>query len=282
MLKTESYKLNLFVLSSIIILAIAAIISFLFFDSSISSKIYDPHKTYDEFPGVFLIKSLGKTYVPLWLIFIWGFFSKRIEIILYAAIALVLTFVIVGPSKVIFERQRPNIYFGNLSKVQNGKQTNESEQKSSHKHKADNQSFPSGDTATIFAMVIVVSPFLPPLSFAFLICVAFAVGAMRVIGVVHYPSDVLAGAVIGIICGRAGIWLCDKWLQKNPFPFGQQWRIIALIGVLLIPALALISKGLQNLFLFLLSAAALAALFYVTLIIQRILINNKKVAAADN
>lgn len=67
-------------------------------------------------------------------------------------------------------------------------------------------SFPSGHAATSFAGAIVLAWLLPRLRAA-LIVLAALVAFSRVYVGVHYPSDVLAGAVIGATIGLLAITL---------------------------------------------------------------------------
>jgi len=68
----------------------------------------------------------------------------------------------------------------------------------------DRFSFPSGHTAGAFLMATVVSSFFPLMSAVFFAW-AFLVGLSRIYLGVHYPTDVLAGMVVGICCGTTGI-----------------------------------------------------------------------------
>lgn len=58
-------------------------------------------------------------------------------------------------------------------------------------------SFPSGHTTAAFITAIHLAIYLPQLALVFLL-VAMVVGISRVYLAVHYPSDVLVGAIIGI------------------------------------------------------------------------------------
>ena len=40
-------------------------------------------------------------------------------------------------------------------------------------------------------------------------------GLSRLYVGVHYPSDVLAGAIIGTLCGLGGLWLVDRWEKRH-------------------------------------------------------------------
>ncbi|MCI0415789.1 phosphatase PAP2 family protein [bacterium] len=71
---------------------------------------------------------------------------------------------------------------------------------------ADQFSFPSGHTSAAFLVLTVMSTvynwlFLP------LCLLALMIGASRVYLGVHYPSDVVAGAFLGLGCGNLALWL---------------------------------------------------------------------------
>jgi undecaprenyl-diphosphatase len=63
-------------------------------------------------------------------------------------------------------------------------------------------SFPSGHTATSFACATVLSYFVPRAAPAFYL-LALAIGFSRIYVGVHWPLDVLGGAVLGIAVGVA-------------------------------------------------------------------------------
>lgn len=73
------------------------------------------------------------------------------------------------------------------------------------KHPA-HYSFPSGHTASSFAVSMVMLLMLPAL-FVPVIVYACLMGFSRMYLLVHYPTDVIAGAVLGIICGTVAVTL---------------------------------------------------------------------------
>ena len=69
----------------------------------------------------------------------------------------------------------------------------------------DQFSFPSGHAASAFLMMTLLANFFPILRIPMFFW-ATTVGIARVYLGVHYPTDVLAGAILGIVTARIGIW----------------------------------------------------------------------------
>jgi membrane-associated phospholipid phosphatase len=67
------------------------------------------------------------------------------------------------------------------------------------------QSFPSGHSATAMGLAIGLSRLYPQARWYFLALAAFT-GLQRVVSSAHYPSDVLAGAAVAMIC----CWLIER------------------------------------------------------------------------
>jgi undecaprenyl-diphosphatase len=70
-------------------------------------------------------------------------------------------------------------------------------------------SFPSGHAATSFACATALSVLAPRLAPAFVV-LACAIGYSRVYVGVHYPLDVVGGAVLGVLVGTAVLALLRR------------------------------------------------------------------------
>lgn len=79
----------------------------------------------------------------------------------------------------------------------------------------DPNSFPSGHTNAGFAFAIAVCMSAPKKWMKIAaVCAAAVMGLSRLYVGVHFPSDVLAGAVIGSLCGLAGAWVVKEAWER--------------------------------------------------------------------
>lgn len=85
-------------------------------------------------------------------------------------------------------------------------------------------SFPSGHSASSFAGAAVLSNYFKKYA-PFFFCLAFLIAFSRLYLYVHYPTDVLAGITLGLLCGKASIVL-SKYItgriDKNKY--GTFWN----------------------------------------------------------
>ncbi len=74
----------------------------------------------------------------------------------------------------------------------------------------DHWSFPSGHTATVVALMTALW-WLWPRHLLFYILVAAIVAAARIVVGAHYPSDVIAGALVAVLATRWVVWVFARW-----------------------------------------------------------------------
>ena len=68
------------------------------------------------------------------------------------------------------------------------------------------KSFPSRHVFSVFVIAATWLYFYPMVG-VFFLAAGVLLAAVRVLGGVHFPRDVLAGAILGLLCGGAGMWL---------------------------------------------------------------------------
>jgi undecaprenyl-diphosphatase len=107
------------------------------------------------------------------------------------ALALALSHIPVHIVKKLFPRKRPYLML---------------EKTSFHSNPLQDHSFPSGHTTAIFSVIIPYMIYVPMLSFL-LIPLGVCVGISRIYLGLHYPSDVLAGGLLGSCMGTLCYYL---------------------------------------------------------------------------
>jgi len=75
-------------------------------------------------------------------------------------------------------------------------------------------SFPSGHTTSSFAVAGVLAKYFKKYAFGFF-SLAFLIAFSRLYLYVHYPTDILAGTVLGLICSKIVIYLFNKANHNN-------------------------------------------------------------------
>lgn len=76
----------------------------------------------------------------------------------------------------------------------------------SHIRPADRFSFPSGHTSGAFLFALFLSILFPPWTVAFFLW-ASMVACSRVLLGLHFPSDILFGLIVGLVCTGISIWI---------------------------------------------------------------------------
>ncbi len=73
-------------------------------------------------------------------------------------------------------------------------------------------SFTSNHAANSFAVAVVLSFFIPRFKMLFFL-IALAVAYSRVYVGVHFPLDVICGAIVGVLAGKLAIWISFSLLR---------------------------------------------------------------------
>ena len=234
-MKTEfavSKRMTAFVFAAIVFLFIAAAICFFFFDGYVIRWFYQVGINWDSGRAVKIFQYLGKTWLLAWLILFWGIVTRRNQPITIALLTFLAVGAIVLPLKLLVHRERPGDFIERVY-----------EQKDEDQPPAllRSWSFPSGDTANVFAIATVLLPFIRlRLAIVFLI-VSSCVGILRVLVFAHYPSDVFAGAAAGMFAG----WLILTIFQRRPLSTwigSRQFFVAQIIAFIIIPCFFAVSK----------------------------------------
>ena len=78
---------------------------------------------------------------------------------------------------------------------------------------SDLNSFPSGHTCVAFAFGVALCAVLPQKwAKAAALIAAALMGFSRLYVGVHFPSDVIVGALVGTLCGLAGTWIVNRFV----------------------------------------------------------------------
>jgi membrane-associated phospholipid phosphatase len=226
----------------LILLGIAAAASYLFLDTTVSGWFRERPGTRFDNVWVDGFKQLGKAGTPIWLLLVWSCLTNRWRPTLITIAAMILVGLSVCPLKAITRRCRPNMT------AATSQQGSPQDREIPWHQKV---SFPSGDTAVAFAAATTLSSSLGRLWPPALFLAAGAVGMLRITGQAHYPSDVLAGALVGVLCGLGAIRHVSSWLPLGQLRIEGRWRLVAaLVLILVVPFLSPF-LGMRSLLIFL-------------------------------
>ncbi|HQO36465.1 MAG TPA: glycosyltransferase family 39 protein, partial [bacterium] len=185
----------------------------IFLDSTIPTWSYIHLRSAIDGRWYEAIKELGRVSVPLWLFFLMAVLGSRKRIAVEGLAASILMGVSVIVAKSIFSRLRPAYEIGtrHVSEIE--------------AWDFGQYSFPSGDTACAFAAAVVFVAVLPRAWKWIPYPIAAIVAVLRVLSAHHYPSDVLAGAFLGIGCGVLALHLVERYLRRIPMSWWYRPRL---------------------------------------------------------
>lgn len=139
---------------------------------------------------------VGATFFPRFR----AYRRRHTELFIFAFVsAFVARFVITGLIHFLYNRPRPFEVLSGVHKLVN--------------HEMGG-AFPSGHASLAFAVATAVSFYYPKTSILFFIA-ALSIGAGRVAAGVHWPSDILGGAVVGIITAWLVRFVWEKSKNKR-------------------------------------------------------------------
>jgi undecaprenyl-diphosphatase len=247
-------RISLAVLFSIVILVGLTLLSFLFFDGRLFSLLCNHGDVWGKNAWIKAAGQFGKTDFLIWLVLILIAMTGRSRPAVTVLLVLLLVWPVVWSTKVVASRPRPRDIIEKNAEVEKQSVFIRS------------WSFPSGDAASAFAAATALTPFVSAPLAVFFFLIAAVVGATRVLVFAHYLSDVLGGVVVGIFVGWLALRIVQKKIPPDFLQF-QYYRIVAAIGVILIPLTIYLHRGNGQLAFFLgagfvfLAAAYLINLF---------------------
>jgi undecaprenyl-diphosphatase len=251
--KTEQLRLrriNLEIWAAIIVLGLAALVSYFLLDEHAFSWLHRHRSNWYKNNWLQAFILLGKAWVLIWLLLSWVLATGRQRPALVAILVLLLISPAVISLKGIVQRPRP----ADIVKVHSRAED--------RNYVVRSWSFPSGDTAAVFAVATALAPFVRwPWGLTFF-TVASSIGILRLALLAHYPSDVCAGAAIGMLIS----WLASQITSKCRLPelSGFNWyRAIAAVGMIVIPLSLGLFEGINQLLTFLKTYGVLVLLIYI-------------------
>ena len=200
---------------------LATVASYVFLDSRISTWFLNHPNNWHRNTWVDAFRQAGKGGVPIWLLVAWSCLTDKWRPTFIGIAALILVGASAVPLKMIVRRGRPRAV---AIAAQEDTQI-------PWKAKV---SFPSGDTAVVFAVATTLSFTLSRLCTASLFAAAGMIGVLRVTALAHYPSDVLAGATLGMLCGLCALRWAAARHELDRFHVEGRWRLISVLALVFV------------------------------------------------
>ena len=223
-------KFDFIALLSVAGLLVLTVLAWFFLDARFFSWLCR-HR--DGLPDNHILKIFemaGKAWVVIWLLMCWAWATGRLRPSVVVLMALVFVAAGVFSVKQVVRRPRPYDVF-QAAPADYGRSD-----------LIRSWSFPSGDTATIFAVTFALSAFVRRRWLTLLLAISTGIGLLRMLVFAHYLSDVLAGAAVGVVSGLLALKINEKWDFLRSLDVAR-YRRIALLGVLLLPVMAGLSES---------------------------------------
>ena len=217
--KTNRGTVVVFLLTGLLLAA--ATVCYFFVDERVLSYLRNNPQTWHKDTWAQALKQLGRSYPLIWLLLVWVWFTGKHKTVIVCLLSLLITLAAVTVIKETVRRPRPRDVIKAETKIENETKLSRS------------WSFPSGDTASVFAAGAVLAFAMPwPATLAFAVCCC-GVAILRVVVLAHYPSDVFGGAATGILCGWLAISIRNRYPGIENIFKGRE-RMLSFIGVILI------------------------------------------------
>ena len=208
-----------------------AVLAWFFLDERIFSWLCRHHDRLLNNHILMIFEMAGKAWVVIWLLMCWTWATGRLRPSVVALMALVFVAAGVLSVKEAVRRPRPYDVIHEAAHADYGRN-----------NLIRSWSFPSGDTATIFAVTFALSAFVRRRWLALLLAISTGIGLLRMLVFAHYLSDVLAGAAVGVVSGLLALKINEKWDFLHSLDIAR-YRSIALLGVILVPVMAGLSES---------------------------------------
>ncbi len=188
-------------LAAVTILMVAGFLAHIYLDPTVPPWCETHTKSWAKTAWPRMFEALGRSWASIWLLCLFVWATGRRRALITALIALLLAGAVAGSLKYIVRRPRP-AYAGvpDTSQLRLSAKT----------------SFPSGETTVAFAMATATCAFVTVPWQVILLTTAAGVGTLRVLAFKHFPSDICAGAALGILCGLIGIHIGRRFAKRLP------------------------------------------------------------------
>jgi membrane-associated phospholipid phosphatase len=253
-----SNPMTAFVFAAIVLLLAAAAVSFFLFDNYVFDRLYNAGIKWTGSRPFKIFQYLGKTELLVWLVLFGAILTGKSRLLVIAIFTFLAVGVIVQSVKLISHRERPRDVI---------KRVYEKKAEAEPQALLRSWSFPSGDTANVFAIATVLLAFVRRRWAFFFFAISCCIGLLRVLVLAHYPSDCFGGAAAGIFAGFAVL----KIFSQRSLPAwvdSKQFYSIQIIAFILIPVFLAVTKF--RTFVDIVGAyGVLLALIYITFLLRQ-------------